>query len=392
MSGRRIIIRDQISGFAKRLEALKRQSQPVKTKRRKSRLKIKPSLIAIYAGVFAFVVAIIFLGYQQPAKISSISSNVNNNVVSVDDVVAVNVAAVVASAANLPITPNISNLAISTQTQFQFNSQISNSISVKPQIIGSVVANRSITTYTVKDGDTIDSIAANFKISKDTIKWANDLVSDNVSTDKNLRILPIDGIAYTVKSGDTIDSLAEKYKIDKTRLVVYNDLDISGLVVGNEIILPGGILPEDERPGYVAPFVQTYYAGAGTGFGGATTWNIGYGTPGYAGNTYAFGNCTRYAYDRRTELGLKVSANWGNASSWAWLAAADGVQVDNSPSVGAVIQNGGGFGHVGIVEKILPNGDISISEMNAYFPGGGYNTVSGRIVLAGNVPNYLYIH
>ncbi len=205
--------------------------------------------------------------------------------------------------------------------------------------------------------------------------------------------MPIDGTAYVVKSGDTVDSLAEKYKVDKTRLIVYNDLDISGLVVGNEIILPNGILPDTEKPGYVAPVVQTfYYAGTGTGFGG-NTWNIGYGTPGYAGNTYSYGNCTRYAYDRRVELGLRVSASWGNASSWAWLAGAEGLQVDSAPSVGAVIQNGGGwYGHVGIVEKILPNGDVSISEMNASVPGGGYNVVSGRIIPVGSVGYYMYIH
>ncbi len=155
------------------MDALRRQSQPVKTTRHKLRFKIKPSLIAIYVGVFVFVVAIIFLGYQKPIKtVSSKLNNSNsvNNMVSVDDVVATNVAAVVASSANLPIAPNISNLAISTQTQFQFNSQVNNAASVKPQIVGLVVANRSITTYTVKDGDTIDSISANFKISKDTIK------------------------------------------------------------------------------------------------------------------------------------------------------------------------------------------------------------------------------
>jgi surface antigen len=389
-----MIIRDQISGFARRLNAIKHQSEPVTIKRRKTRSKIKPSLIAIYAGVFMLMVAIIFLGYQQPVKTSSLSNIVNNtntinSTVSVDDVVAANVAAVVASAANLPIAPNISNLAISTQTQFQFNNQVNNTASIKPQVIGSVVSNRSITTYVVKEGDTLDSIAANFKISKETIKWANNLIYDGISVDKNLRILPIDGIAYTVKSGDTADSLASKYKVDKTRLLVYNDLDVSGLVVGNEIILPGGVLPDNEKPGYVAPVIV--YAGQGTGFNG-TTWNIGYGTPGYAGNTYTYGNCTRYAYDRRVELGLRVSASWGNASSWAWLAAADGLQVDNTPSVGSIIQNGGGLGHVGIVEKILPNGDISISEMNAYVPGGGYNVVSGRIISASSVSYYAYIH
>lgn len=386
-----MIIRD-ISGFAKRLNEISKQPKLAKNSR-KVKFKIKPSVIATYVGVFAFIIVIIFLGYQQPVKISSTSVASNSalaNNVSVDDVAATSVASIVASVANLPIAPNISSLAISTKTQFQF-SQANSVASAKPQIISAVVANRSIVKYTVKDGDTIDSIAVNFKISTQTIKWANNLTGDYLSTDKELRILPIDGILYTVKTGDTIDSIATKYKVDKTRLVVYNDLDVSGAVVGNEIILPGGDLPDTERPGYVAPRPVISYAGQGTGFGGST-WNIGYGTPGYAGNTYAYGNCTRYAYDRRVELGLKVSATWGNASSWAWLAALDGLLVDSNPSVGAVIQNGGGLGHVAIVEEIKPNGDLSISEMNAYLPGGGYNIVSGRIVPAGNVSSYLYIH
>ena len=49
-------------------------------------------------------------------------------------------------------------------------------------------------------------------------------------------------------------------------------------------------------------------------------------------------------------------------------------------------------GHVAIVEQILPNGDIQLSEMNASVAGGGYNIVSGRIVPAANVHQYVYIH
>jgi surface antigen len=56
------------------------------------------------------------------------------------------------------------------------------------------------------------------------------------------------------------------------------------------------------------------------------------------------------------------------------------------------MQNDGGVGHVAIVEKILPNNDLSISEMNAYVPGGGWNVVSGRIVSAAVAGQYLYIH
>ena len=376
------------------MSEIKSQPEPAKI-RRKTKIKIKPSLIAIYASVFTLVIAIIFIGYSQPVNTPVVSNAINvnsavSNKPSVDQVVATDVALVVAQAANLPIAPNIAELAVSTQTQAQFD-QANNINSSKPQIIGSENTDRSIITYVTKEGDTVDSLASVFKISKDTIKFANNLVYDSLSVGKELRILPVDGIIYTVKSDDSIDSIASKYQVDKTRLVLYNDLDISGLVVGSNIILPNAVLPNNERPGYVPPVVVLTYAGQGTGFGGST-WNIGYGTPGYAGNTYAPGNCTRYAYDRRIQLGLPVSSGWGNAISWAYNAARSGLSVDRTPSAGAIIQNGGGLGHVAIVESILPNGDLSISEMNAYVPGGGWNIVSGRTVAAGNVSQYLFIH
>lgn len=368
---------------------MQKQPEPIK-KRRKAKIKIKPSLIVTYASVFIIIVAIIFVGYSQPvsnAPVANVNVNPTNTVAktSVDEVVATGVAAIVAQSANLPIASNVANLAVSTQTQIQID-QSNSTGSAKPQIITG--SNRSIITYIVKDGDTIDAVAANFKISVQTIKWANNLVGDNLTVGSGLQILPIDGVAYTVKEGDTVDSIAEKYQVDKTRLVLYNDLDVSGLTTGSVIILPDATLPTAERPGYVAPVTVTYN---GAGYGG-TTFNIGYGTPGYPGNTYSYGNCTRYAYDRRIELGLRVSANWGNANTWAWNAAVDGLLVDNTPSVGAIIQNGGGAGHVAIVESIKANGDLSISEMNAYVFGGGWNIVSGRIVPAGNVGQYNYIH
>ena len=64
----------------------------------------------------------------------------------------------------------------------------------------------------------------------------------------------VDGVVYTVKSGDTAQSLAEKYKTSAERIVLYNDIEENtGLNVGTRVVLPGGELPETERPGYVAP-------------------------------------------------------------------------------------------------------------------------------------------
>lgn len=339
------------------------------------------------------------IGYHEPQGSTPVvnAANVNtvsqNDQTSVDNVVATGVAANVAQAVNLPIATSVANLAVSAQTKSEFTQSDGGTSTTKPQIIESNVVNRKVVSHTVKTEDTIDTLTAKYHITAQTIKWANNMTSDILTTDSVLRILPFDGILYTVKDGDTYDSIAKKYSVDKISIITKNDLEISGLKPNTSIILPGGTLPETERPGYVAPYVApvvtyNYYSGTGAGFGGQT-WNIGYGTP---DGPYAHGNCTLYAYNRRVQLGLPVDGKWGNANTWAANAAAEGLRVNNTPSVGAVMQNGGYLGHVAIVESIMPNGDISISEMNAYVAGGGYNIVSGRIVPAGNANQYLYIH
>ncbi|NCQ53833.1 LysM peptidoglycan-binding domain-containing protein [Candidatus Saccharibacteria bacterium] len=364
--------------------------------------KIKPSVAAIYFSIFALVVAMVSIGYHEPQELAAVANTTNVNALSqndrtsVDNVVATSVAASVAKTVNLPIATSVANLAVSAQTKSEFT-QSDGTSATKPQIIESSISKRSVTSYNVKPGDTVNSLAAKFKISAQTIKWANNLTTDALPVDKVLRILPFDGVIYSVKSGDTIESIAKKYGVDKTRIVTNNDLEESGLKSNTSIILPSAILPEEERPGYVAPYVApvvTYYAGTGAGFGGQT-WYIASGTP--DDGPYSHGNCTLYAFNRRVQLGLPVGGNgnipqWGNANSWAYLAGRAGLTVNNSPSAGAIMQNGGYLGHVAIVESIMPNGDLSISEMNAYVPGGGYNVVSGRIVPAGNIGQYLYIH
>lgn len=370
--------------------------------RRKTMPKIKPSVVAVYVSIFAVVIMMVSIGYHEPknativANAASADTSSKPDQTSVNDVVATSVAAGVAQSSNLPIAISVANLAVSAQTKSDF-AQSSSVNTTKPQIIETTTNNRAVTSYTAKAGDTVGALATKYNISAQTIKWSNNLTSDAIEEGKVLKILPVDGVLYDVKANDTIDSIATKYGVDKTRLTLYNDLDVSGLVSNTTIILPSANLPENERPGYVTPapaVIATtvtstnYYAGSGAGFGG-NTWRIGVGT---SDGPYAHGNCTLYAYNRRVALGLPAGSNWGNASSWAYNAQKDGLLVNNTPSVGAVMQNGGGYGHVAIVESILPNGDVSISEMNAYVSGGGYNIVSGRIVSAGNASQYLYIH
>lgn len=370
---------------------------------RRSHRSKKPTAVASYIGVFLFIVSIVAIGYQPPQQgsIDNVASAASSQdaaeadaitAPSVDQLVATQVAAAIAERTELPIARNVAQLSVTLSIESELAQTESNVIS-KPQIIQPSAGNRDIRSYETVAGDTVAKVAAQFGISSETLKWANNLTSDALEPGRTLQILPVNGILYTVKDGDSLQSIAERYHVEERIIESYNDLEERGLSAGQKLILLNGELPDTERPGYVAPrqpaavtFGPVTY---GAGFGGTRTWTIGYGT---APNSYAPGNCTAYAYNRRVQLGKPVGRHWGNAATWAYMAAASGLVVNNTPSVGAIMQNGGGYGHVAIVEEILPNGDISISEMNAHVPGGGFNIVSGRIVPAGNVGSYNYIH
>lgn len=373
-------------------------STPVatKSKSKRSKERIKSSTAAIYASVFALLVSVVAVGYRAPQEAGSVASSdrllANAAVMvsgpSANDVTAAAVAASVASAADLAIAGNVNEFATSVQIQSQYASSEGSSVISKPAIVELSSASRNIATYVVEEGDTIESIANKFGISVNTIKWANDLVGDTVAPGKVLDILPRSGIVYVVKSGDTAESIAEKYKTTASSITTFNDLEISGLKKGLKIIVPGGVLPEVERPGYVSPTpAPTYSTGFVTGYGawhGSVLRMWTQGTPNAGG--YAPGNCTAYAYEKRAQMGRPVPTNLGNAYTWATQARALGYNVNKTPAAGAVIQAGN---HVGIVEEVLSNGDLRITDMNY-----GYRlyNVAERIIPASTVGNYMYIH
>ena len=232
----------------------------------------------------------------------------------------------------------------------------------------------------VEPGDTTDSIAAKFGISKQTLKWANNLNTDNLTVGKSLDILPREGIAYTVKAGDTAASIADKYKSDVSLITTYNDLEITGVTPGLKIIVPNGVLLGNEQPGYVAPVA---YSASGSYYAGYRAGSVG--------NRYAYGNCTWYAYERRAAMGMAVGSFWGNGGSWGYSARAGGYVVNNTPSYGAVLVEAGSPGHVAVVESVADDGTVVVSEMNnaAY---GGFNIINNRTISAGQASLYQYIH
>jgi surface antigen/LysM repeat protein len=326
-------------------------------------------------------------GVANTAPLTAASATkINNTPTAVNDVVASNIAASVATATNLSVAPSVTSLAISTQIQSELPNSDSSSIS-KPQIIQVSAASRKITNYTVVAGDTPESIAAKFGISKQTVKWANNLSSDNLTVGTIINILPRDGISYVVKAGDTIQSIADKYKADASAITTYNDLEISGITAGLKIIILSGVLPNTEQPGYMAPVVYSSPTGTGSASGG---YFAGY-RAGSVGNRYAYGNCTWYVYERRAAMGMSVGSFWGNGGSWGYSARAAGYVVNDTPSYGAVLVQAGSPGHVAVVESVSDDGTIVVSEMNnaAY---GGFNIINNRTISDGQASLYQYIH
>lgn len=304
----------------------------------------------------------------------------------VDEVVAAEVAAVVAEETDLLVVPNVTNRAITLDAQATMAAQIDQSATPsveKPQVIAQADESvQGIITITTKAGDTIAGLAVQYNISQDTIRWANDLVADTLEPGTQLKILPVSGVLHTVRQGETVNGLAASYNVSANQISAYNDTELKGLKPGAQVIIPGG------KKAVAEPSLDTP-VGSGIDFGPSSVDTSM--TAVFAGNRYDYGYCTWYVYNRRAEIGRPVPSFLGNGSAWAFNAARSGYVVNNQPKVGAVFQTAagyGGYGHVAFVESVHPNGSITISEMNY----AGWNVKSTRTISASQVSSYNYIH
>lgn len=108
------------------------------------------------------------------------------------------------------------------------------------------------------------------------------------------------------------------------------------------------------------------------------------------GDTYAWGNCTYWAFAMRLWAGNSIPTSWGNANTWDERAIRDGYLVNHTPVVGAIMQSDeGDAGHVAYVIEIDgATGKWKISEMNA----PTFNVVSQRTFAASSAAYYDFIH
>ncbi|MDB5259589.1 MAG: peptidase family protein [Candidatus Taylorbacteria bacterium] len=107
--------------------------------------------------------------------------------------------------------------------------------------------NTQISTYVVRQGDSLSKIAKLFSVSVNTIIWANDLGSNPTLTQgQTLVILPISGVRHTVKKGENLKTIVSKYKADLNEVLQYNDLAPGVLLAeGDTLIIPDGEIAVD---------------------------------------------------------------------------------------------------------------------------------------------------
>lgn len=196
---------------------------------------------------------------------------------------------------------------------------------------------------------------------------------------------------YTVKAGDTLNSIARAHGMNYRTLMNNNNVSSHLIYPGQKLTVNGSSSSSNStassntsKASEKKEEVKTESVSA------PAPSNVSYGT-----NYYYWGDCTWYVFERRQQLGKPAGNNWGNASNWDDAARGQGYSVSSRPSVGAIMQanawtnNAWGMGHVAIVERINSDGSILVSEMNF---GSGQGVKTFRTISSSQVSGHNFIH
>ena len=97
-----------------------------------------------------------------------------------------------------------------------------------------------LTTYTVKKGDSLYSIARQFGITVNELKSSNNLTGDTLTVGQKLTIPQSDvsGDLYQVQKGDTLYSISRKLGVTVVDLRMANSLNTDTLTPGQLLVIP----------------------------------------------------------------------------------------------------------------------------------------------------------
>jgi len=101
----------------------------------------------------------------------------------------------------------------------------------------------TFSSYTMEKGDIIGRIAIRTGLNEDSIISVNDIKNTRLmQIGQVIRIPNQDGIYYSVKSGDTLETIAEKYKTTVAHIKTVNELFSDTVPVNTSLFIPGAKL------------------------------------------------------------------------------------------------------------------------------------------------------
>lgn len=272
------------------------------------------------------------------------------------------------------VKPPVSEPAVEIESGFQAitrNIQLKTNMPERPRY--------TVDKYTVARGDSVFAIAEKYKITPETLLWANYItLQDNPHNLKpgiDLNVPPTDGIYYQLKSGDTLESVANEFKAEMDNIIGWpgNDIDLTNPTVdpGSWVMVPGG---KREFVQWLIPTVATGSSGT-SGTSGSVCPGGAVGGGGFvwptdnhflSGNDYWSGH-----------LGIDIAANEG-----APVYAADSGVV-------TMAQGGDNYGYGNVIQIDHGNGYSTVyAHLSTYGVSVCQSVYAGQwIGAAGNTGN-----
>jgi len=223
-----------------------------------------------------------------------------------------------------------------------------------------------IIKYIIKNWDNISSIAYKFRVSNNSIYWANDFSKTHIIHPWDvIKIPPVSWLIHQISKWDTLISIAKKYKVEINTIIKQNLIRSWDKLVAWEIlVVPWAIKKKPNRVYKRAPVryasrnrsnlkkIVTPYVNIAWRF--KLKWRRPY--------SWAWWNCTYYVASYK-------NVDWrGNANRWLRNARAKWHKTWHTPRVGSIVSFEGRwynprYWHVAIVMDVKKD-YIVVSEMN----------------------------
>ncbi len=218
-----------------------------------------------------------------------------------------------------------------------------------------------IVDYEVKPWDSFSVIAYRFRVSTNSILWANNFTKKHTLHPwEVIKIPPVSWLIHQVVKWDTLSSIAKKYDTAEEKIIEQNNLDKwASLVVWDVLTIPWAI-KKVPKPVYKKPVTKTYSKKSWWSQYVNTSWKFKM----VRRRPYSWvpWNCTWYVASY-----TNVDWRW-NANRWIANARAKWHTISQTPKIWSIVQfTGRGYNrrywHVAIVVDVTST-HIIVKDMN----------------------------